>query len=757
MAWGLAVGAAGAALRGWGCDGPASVLRLAVGVVAAAKLGSAAFSTLGRWLRRLGGGGPALPPWPPPRQGGRGALIPPRRRGGGPPGFRRNLAVFALAALWGGWLGAWRLERQAAALAPYEAGHVAWVGGYVVEPPRRSRFVTYVILRAARLSDEPSEVPPAASWQALPGDVEVVVPTKLHALEGLRPGTWVAARGLVRLPEEAAYPGAFSLRRYLRARGVALVVQVRAADRFAAGPAPWAPGPSVRLRAALAWVGQAAVRRLRARLSPPGSAWAEAVGFGAREALFPEEQAALREAGLGHLLSVSGLHVGLVAGPMVAAARRVGRLPGSVRAVVAALTCAAGWSYAILTGLAAPAVRAGLMQTVALALWVVGRRVSLVDPLGLAAAGQLLLGDPALGADAGFQMSYAATFGIALYSAWAGARDDPGLGETRREPAGRAGRRALRRTVDAFGISVAAWAAVSPLVALYFGRVSLVGAVASVAAAPLSGVLLWASLFTVVLPPPLFRPAAWVAHGAAVALRRLAVAAAGLEARWGVRLSTGVWALSAVLAVALVVLAAAWRTHPRRRVAGAAWVAALVAGWMVLALPAGEPVPASVVAVPVGQGWTVAGRTRTGEGWLFVRARDGQELDAALQKAGAALAGLGVARARLAVWQDPRPGASGSGVLPRHESLSLSWVALDDAGLTLLRPSPAPMHVGEVSSGSLRLVATEPTLSSGAWGLRVEMAGSGVVLLDPQTACLHWEPPGYRTCRRDGSVHLSEH
>lgn len=755
--WGLAAGAAAAAVRGWGSDGPASALGLAVALVVTAKLAGAGAAALRRRLRRLSSGGVALPSWPPPYQGARGALAR-SRPGLGLAGFRRKLALFALAALAGGWAGAWRLEQQAAALRPYEAGRVAWVGGYVVEPPRRTRFVTYLILRAARLSHETSDVPPTASWQSLPGDVEVVVPGEVHAAWGVRPGAWVAARGLVRVPEPAAHPGGFSLRRYLQARGVVLVVQVRAADRFAAGPAPWPPPPSVRLRTALASAGQAGVQRLRARLSPRGAAWAEAVGLGRREALSRDEQDALGEAGLGHLLSVSGLHVGLLAGPLVAAARAVARASAPLRAVAAAAACGAGWVYATMTGLAAPAVRAGLVQSVALAAWAFGRSAGLVNSLGAAAAAQLLVGNPGLGADAGFQMSYLATLGIGLFlegrGGWGGRR--PGTG--RRAGLRQALQGALRRMLDALGISFAAWAAVSPLAALYFGRASLVGAVVSVAAAPLSGVLLWSALLTAAAPAPLFRPAAWVADASAVALRRVALAGAELEGRWGVRLSAHAWTLPAVGGLALAVVAADRLASRRRGGSGAALTAALLAGWLVLAeLRPGEAGPASVVSMPLGHGWAVVGRARTGEGWLFVRARDGQELDVALQKAGAALAGLGVARAKLAAWQPAEArGHPPVGLSPLQARVSRSWVAVGAGGLVLLRLSGPPVRAQEVRSGSLRLVAVEPARNGVAWGLWVEMEGSGAVRLDPQAACLRWEPPGYQACRRDGSVHLSE-
>ncbi|MEW6046056.1 MAG: ComEC/Rec2 family competence protein, partial [Bacillota bacterium] len=476
--WGLAGGITAAAVREWTPEGPTRVVWLSLAMVAAWRMGRAA----ARAIASAAGAGTARavlgpPAWPPPSRPPPGSLLFPtgsRRRAR----LRRMAVILALTGLTGSWVGAYRIARQAAALREFEGGRVAWVGGFVAAPPQRTPFTVRVILHPAGLSNTPGRLP-QGPWTTLPGAVQVEVPPQ--SATNVVPGAWVAVRGLVKLPEKAPYPGAFSPRRYLNARGVVLAVKARSAERVIPGTPPAPPPVVTKIRAAVLRAGIGVADRIRQRVGPVGSRWLLAVGLGERDALTPSQQEALQAAGLGHLLSVSGVHVGLVAGPFVALARRMARSRPGVRPASAGAAVAAGWLYAAMTGLSAPAVRASMVQTVALAVWAAGRRAGLVDALGVAGAVQLLSGNPHLGSDPGFQMSYVATLGIGLFLLACDGRMQ-----------GRPLSHGLwlfrvvqvidRQALVALGISAFAWACVSPLVMAYFGRASVVGALMSVPA-----------------------------------------------------------------------------------------------------------------------------------------------------------------------------------------------------------------------------------------------------------------------------------
>src|SRR5262249_26184775 len=69
------------------------------------------------------------------------------------------------------------------------------------------------------------------------------------------------------------------------------------------------------------------------------------------------------------------------------------------------------WIFTLIAGANAPAVRAALMATIALLAIATGRGVDALGALALAATGMLLV-DPLLVSDLGFQLSILATLGL---------------------------------------------------------------------------------------------------------------------------------------------------------------------------------------------------------------------------------------------------------------------------------------------------------------------------------------------------------
>lgn len=176
-----------------------------------------------------------------------------------------------------------------------------------------------------------------------------------------------------------------------------------------------------------------------------------------------------RAAGLSHLLAVSGSNLVLVIGGLLALMRR---LPTGRRARI--LTGALAIALFVLVTRAEPSVvRAAVMAYVAFA----ARWFGVVRDPGRACACALLgigTADPLMYASIGFQLSSAATVGILVLG--------PRLGELipPRTPA------ALG---EALTLSVAAQAAVTPLLVLHFGSASLAGLVVNIPAVPLAGML----------------------------------------------------------------------------------------------------------------------------------------------------------------------------------------------------------------------------------------------------------------------------
>lgn len=140
---------------------------------------------------------------------------------------------------------------------------------------------------------------------------------------------------------------------------------------------------------------------------------AQAIVLGQKDLLDAGIREAFSQAGIAHLLAVSGVHVGFVAmaalamlGPMV----RSSRSPWWRALGIGAGTVAIG-VYVLLVGGPPSAMRAGVMSVAAFLARVVGRRSDSFQTLG-AAGLALLLADPLYGFDLGFQLSFGATVGI---------------------------------------------------------------------------------------------------------------------------------------------------------------------------------------------------------------------------------------------------------------------------------------------------------------------------------------------------------
>ncbi len=245
-------------------------------------------------------------------------------------------------------------------------------------------------------------------------------------------------------------------------------------------PGASTPGTSEQLRNWLA--------RTTRRLYGERSGTVEALIVNRRGAMPPELRDRYARAGLVHILSISGFHVGVIVGWIVLAARAAGLPP--VRAGLAGAAVAAG--YVLFLGWPPPAARAALLAAVAaVSHW----RQRHPSPLGLLAVTCLLvvLVDPWAALDAGAWLSALALTGALVATAWS----DRALGTNW-----------AWRTLSG---SVGATLATAPVTAWLFGMVSLAGLFLNFVAIPLAavavpGVIL--SLLAAAIAPPLAAPLA---------------------------------------------------------------------------------------------------------------------------------------------------------------------------------------------------------------------------------------------------------
>lgn len=214
---------------------------------------------------------------------------------------------------------------------------------------------------------------------------------------------------------------------------------------------------------------------------------AEAMTLGWRGDLEPDLYAQFREAGIMHLLCVSGLHVGLLAvmvGWMffwLGEERRGRILRGSLQLL-------ALWAFALLTGLAPATVRATLMFSLFVVSHMMGRRTDNLNLLSLAAIA-MLMADPMLLFNTGWQLSFSAVAGILLA-----------------RPAIQLSHNPLWQTAV---VSIAATLATLPVTLATFHTFQPYFLIANIIIVPLAALILALSLLYMLLPCPLFASPLW--------------------------------------------------------------------------------------------------------------------------------------------------------------------------------------------------------------------------------------------------------
>jgi competence protein ComEC len=342
---------------------------------------------------------------------------------------------------------------------------------------------------------------------------------RLSVRKGTAPavGSFVELKARLQPPLAPLRPGSYDFSRDLYFQGIGasgfVMGAIRAKDPPASG------GVSLRYAAFMQGLRDAIDARIRTTLEGDKRAIATALLTGRRDAISEPVNDAMFISGLGHVLSISGYHMAVVAGVVFFAVRALLALfpaltvghPIKKWSAAAALVAAA--FYLLLSGAEVATQRSFFMTAVVLIAVMVDRRAITFRTLAVAAMIVLAVAPEAL-VHPSFQMSFAATLGLV-------ALIQIGMPRLFASPENSATARVAlwggREAMMLVLASLVAGLATTPYAAFHFHRVTPYGLLANLAAMPVvSALVMPAGLLGLVAMPFGFDGVFWAIMGAGI-------------------------------------------------------------------------------------------------------------------------------------------------------------------------------------------------------------------------------------------------
>jgi len=250
----------------------------------------------------------------------------------------------------------------------------------------------------------------------------------------------------------------FSYRDYLAREGISSMVRYARVE-------PTASWEGNRLRAAMIAFRERAHSAITALLPDPQAALLSGILLGIESRISPEVREAFNAVGATHVIAISGSNLVILAGIIQALAARVVKRPGAV----ATITIVGIVAYAAFVGGDAAVVRATIMTSLALVAAQLGRQTYGLASLGFAAILMSAI-NPLVLWDVGFQLSFLATLGLVLYVEPLQGVLEKGLGRILSQ---QRAQQVVAALSDAFIVTLAAQITTTPIIALTFGRLSV--------------------------------------------------------------------------------------------------------------------------------------------------------------------------------------------------------------------------------------------------------------------------------------------
>ncbi len=351
---------------------------------------------------------------------------------------------------------------------------------YLRDEDRVERMIAAVRVTEIRTGNE---------WHSASGEIITTTPGVLG--NNYFTGQRVEISGVLARPDLPVAEGIFDYRSYLEKLGIFYTLKTQSTNDWRLGENPVTTPPySARF---IRWAQQT----LSIGLDPEDTSTQLllAMTLGQKTALNDEVSEPFMQSGTMHIFAISGLHIALIAGILLAVLRVV-QVP---RIACGLVVLPLIWFYTAATGWQPSAIRSTIMTSVIIIGWMLKRPSNLLN--SLAAAGLIILvWEPEQLFQASFQLSFFVVLSIALFSPpLEKIRDramqiDPLLPREMLPRWRQWLETPLRWLTTSLTTSMAAWLGSLPLTAYYFHIFSPVTLLANLVIVPLSSFALMANL-----------------------------------------------------------------------------------------------------------------------------------------------------------------------------------------------------------------------------------------------------------------------
>ncbi|MDR1941355.1 MAG: ComEC family competence protein [Endomicrobium sp.] len=296
---------------------------------------------------------------------------------------------------------------------------------------------------------------------------------------GVSFGDIIKIEGIIKKPPKAPFPLIFDYSAYLARDAVYTVFDAQYFE-YIKSDASKIEKTALNLRKDITQKIDAYFKKAYADILKP-------VIIGDKSSLTPEVKNNFIDAGLMHILVVSGLNVGFIGVLFLLSFKCAGlNLKAASLAVIPVI-----FLYALAAGANPPVLRAAIMFSCILISLALDREPLIYNSIALSALIILIL-QPQQLFSASFQMSYIATIGIiyfynGIYSVFSGVKN-----------------KILRFFCAAFAVTLSAQILLIPICMYYFGKISFISFAANVLVVPAMGITLYLSvifyIFTFIFP-----------------------------------------------------------------------------------------------------------------------------------------------------------------------------------------------------------------------------------------------------------------